>query len=139
MMRKEPWLLKETPFLMEITSTCLLLPGTELADEDDSNFMPVRRLASAKKSLTPLIACAELADIQSNIDSHSTGGSKRDGNGSETGSMMTAFNSYFTPLAAKQMERSQFGVFAGHRKVPCVYYGTFWQQYRYAQIAHRGV
>lgn len=43
----------------------------------------------------------ELSSIQTDIDSYSTGGSKRDGKGGDYQAMMTSFNEYFTHLATK--------------------------------------
>ncbi|MFQ9129316.1 MAG: DUF2326 domain-containing protein [Collinsella sp.] len=72
-------------------------------EELTATLMQLRQEIGKRKEIVDTLDryARELADIQSNIDSYSTGGSKRDGNGSEYQSMMTAFNSYFTPLAAK--------------------------------------
>lgn len=96
----------------------------------------------------------ELASIQEDINSYSTGGTAREGKGSDYQAMMTSFNKFFTPLAQRingekpilvyQPDTAKFpvtiteisGSSTGTRKSLIAAYDLAYQQFAIANLIH---
>lgn len=96
----------------------------------------------------------ELASIQEDINSYSTGGTAREGKGGDYQAMMTSFNKFFTPLAQRingekpilvyQPDTAKFpvtiteisGSSTGTRKSLIAAYDLAYQQFAIANLIH---
>ena len=82
-----------------------LVTSTKIDDYEHlmSSLMQLRQNIGRRKEIVDTLDRydIDLADIQSNIERYSTGGSAREGTGREYQDMMDAFNVFFTPLAER--------------------------------------